>query len=336
MPLPRVGEPRNAYINRCVPIVMKEGTAKNQAQAVAICASMYRNPLTAMSLSRDSDKAQLLINDVAEIERLGIRQSREILVKLRQQVLQSYRSGKSFSADTFVKDLHPILTKSAALAHVAGRKRSRVAAKQAGADIQLQLDLLDDVAKLLKKTVNYSLNKVKKTYSAVSLTALKNLAAPVEEKIRETIGNLISEGSLLKDAIETLDTTLNRLGVGAVEENKLEAIYRTQLQTSFNAGRWQEDQSEEIQEILYGYKYVTAGDDRVREEHAALDGVTLPKDDPFWLEYWPPNGWGCRCQVIPIFEERENVQPQLLEDGSMPRPDEGFEFNPGIILKGLE
>src|SRR5262245_30622363 len=42
MPTRRKGEPLSKFVSRCVPIVMKEGTAKNQKQAVAICYSMGR------------------------------------------------------------------------------------------------------------------------------------------------------------------------------------------------------------------------------------------------------------------------------------------------------
>ena len=41
--------------------------------------------------------------------------------------------------------------------------------------------------------------------------------------------------------------------------------------------------------------YITKRDDRVRPEHKALDGITLPIVHSFWRSYWPPNGWGCRC-----------------------------------------
>lgn len=44
-------------------------------------------------------------------------------------------------------------------------------------------------------------------------------------------------------------------------------------------------------------EYVTARDAKVREEHRALDGVILPIDAPFWQQYYPPNGWNCRCSV---------------------------------------
>lgn len=42
----------------------------------------------------------------------------------------------------------------------------------------------------------------------------------------------------------------------------------------------------------------------MREEHAILDGITLPFDDKFWDEFFPPNGWNCRCEAIQVSKKR--------------------------------
>lgn len=47
------------------------------------------------------------------------------------------------------------------------------------------------------------------------------------------------------------------------------------------------------------WQYKTVGDDRVREEHWKLHGVILPANDPRWNKIWPPNGWRCRCYIVP-------------------------------------
>ena len=41
MPKPTQGETQNAFMGRCIPMVTKDGTAKSNQQAVAICASMW-------------------------------------------------------------------------------------------------------------------------------------------------------------------------------------------------------------------------------------------------------------------------------------------------------
>lgn len=47
------------------------------------------------------------------------------------------------------------------------------------------------------------------------------------------------------------------------------------------------------------WMYKTAGDNLVREEHAKINGLTLPYNDPRWKKIYPPNGWNCRCYVVP-------------------------------------
>jgi len=42
MPNPRKGESQKDFVSRCVPTVLKEGTTKDNKQAVAICYSMYK------------------------------------------------------------------------------------------------------------------------------------------------------------------------------------------------------------------------------------------------------------------------------------------------------
>jgi len=42
MPTKKEGESQNDFVTRCIPIVIKEGTAKDEKQAAAICHSMYK------------------------------------------------------------------------------------------------------------------------------------------------------------------------------------------------------------------------------------------------------------------------------------------------------
>jgi SPP1 gp7 family putative phage head morphogenesis protein len=51
---------------------------------------------------------------------------------------------------------------------------------------------------------------------------------------------------------------------------------------------------------LYPYwLYRTVGDDKVRDEHDKLDGLLLSAESPIWSKIYPPNGWNCRCFVLP-------------------------------------
>lgn len=52
-------------------------------------------------------------------------------------------------------------------------------------------------------------------------------------------------------------------------------------------------------DIFPYWKYTTAGDERVRHTHLLLEGIILPANDPRWQKLFPPNGWNCRCYIVP-------------------------------------
>ena len=90
----------------------------------------------------------------------------------------------------------------------------------------------------------------------------------------------------------------------------------------------------------YYLQYRTAHDDKVRPEHAALDGVTLPMSDPFWETYYPPNGWNCRCSVVQVRKQKYTATDH---SEAMSRGEEAlsgdklgmFRFNPGKQGKAM-
>lgn len=88
----------------------------------------------------------------------------------------------------------------------------------------------------------------------------------------------------------------------------LQTEYDTCIATATQSARWQQFQE---QKNLFPYlRYQTAGNESVRDEHRALDGVTKRVDDPFWRTYYPPNGWNCRCEAIQVPEDDVQETPE--------------------------
>lgn len=91
---------------------------------------------------------------------------------------------------------------------------------------------------------------------------------------------------------------------------------RTNFQQAIKSARasaeWKDIQ--DTKEIFPYLRYVTMQDDAVRDEHRALDGIVRHVDDPFWDEYYPPNGWGCRCGKEQLTEEEANGDPGIKRD----------------------
>lgn len=47
-------------------------------------------------------------------------------------------------------------------------------------------------------------------------------------------------------------------------------------------------------------KRLAVMDERTRDSHRAMDGITLPADSPFWRSHTPPDAHNCRCYVIGV------------------------------------
>lgn len=62
-------------------------------------------------------------------------------------------------------------------------------------------------------------------------------------------------------------------------------------------------------------EYRTAGDLRVRPEHALLNNMVLPFNSPVWSRGFPPNDFGCRCTVVPV--DKPPVETSEVNAGRM-------------------
>lgn len=117
--------------------------------------------------------------------------------------------------------------------------------------------------------------------------------------------------------------------------NYLYAEYNHALGASQMAAKWHDFEQDGDK---YNLQYRTAGDDKVREEHAILNGTTLPPSDPFWDMFLPPNGWNCRCTAVQV---RKNKYPTSDPELAMKRGrncTEGakkaiFRYNAGKSLQ---
>ena len=109
---------------------------------------------------------------------------------------------------------------------------------------------------------------------------------------------------------------------GQTERNY--AVQSTQM-----AEKWQEFEKDGDRYLL---QYRTAHDEKVRATHAALHGVTLPPDDPFWDEYYPPLGWNCRCTVVQVRRGKypaSDSSTSIANGRAATEKTPSFRFNPG-------
>ena len=118
----------------------------------------------------------------------------------------------------------------------------------------------------------------------------------VSQMLTDEKGNIKPFNEFLND-IQSINQDYNH--------NYLRTEYNQALQAAQMAGKWADF---EKNKDFINLQYRTANDERVRASHRILHGTTLPVDDPFWKQYTPPNGWGCRCTVVAVLKDDYPVQ----------------------------
>lgn len=231
------------------------------------------------------------IKDVIRVENAVGMRVREIFARFQLIALRRLERGDvSFITQQEIDQLRRVIAAGLAAADDLARKRVRR---------QLtRLSFLDDY---------FDMGGL---FDAKAMNLVNDLALKINDDLRLFTADLIQQGLPTQSMKLLLQEKLDALGLSPRNSFSVENIVRTQAQIVYGAAKYEEEQQDYVQEILWGYKYVTVGDVRVRPEHARLEGVTLPKDDPFWQRYYPPNGWSCRCQAIPLFEKEKIKRPR--------------------------
>ena len=176
-------------------------------------------------------------------------------------------------------------------------------------------------------------------FSIAGVASLDQLQA-----VLDSLGQSLQDGKTFKEWQK--DVRVQDLGLSKA---RLDNIYRTNIQTAYNRGRWgQQVENKKAQPYLM---YDAINDSRTRPTHLAMDGIIRPVDDSFWATNYPPNGFRCRCRVISLSESQANARSKDTEnkDGSIQKnglnqpitdkmkPDSGWEYNVGHnLMAGID
>lgn len=136
----------------------------------------------------------------------------------------------------------------------------------------------------------------------------------------------IEAGNGLKDFLGMTKTdVLSKVGLGNAGGWYWETVYRTNVQTAYNAGRmmgYEEDKPLALELVVIDDARTT---DYCRQY--AGKGFILPYDDPFWKTHIPPFHFNCRTTVRAIYDERE-IPGQWSSKADIENPAKGFGKNP--------
>lgn len=152
---------------------------------------------------------------------------------------------------------------------------------------------------------------------AIAFTVAKATTIDLLQDIRQAVDEAITMGQPFREFANHLTPVLQEKGwwgrkavvdpkTGTAVEaqlgspRRLQTIYRANIRSAMAAGQW--DRAQKVKRALPYFLYQLGPSKHHRQDHASLEGLVLPVDDPFWNTHFPPNGWGCKCWVRQISE----------------------------------
>lgn len=175
---------------------------------------------------------------------------------------------------------------------------------------------------------------------AYAFTVAKAMRNDILQDIRTAVDEAITEGVPFKEFARKLEPTLADKGWWGRKElidpktgekklvqlgspRRLRTIYHTNLRSAYSAGRWERIQR--VKKTRPYLRYVAILDNRTRDQHRSWHDIILPVDHPFWEQFYPPNGWGCRCTVQQLSErDLERRGLSVTPDDQLPKQKRSF------------
>lgn len=182
--------------------------------------------------------------------------------------------------------------------------------------------------------VTFDYRDMEKEEHAYAFTVAKAMERDLLQDIRTAVDTAINDGQTLSQFRAGLTPTLKDKGwwgtkemvdpktgekqmVRAGSSRRLQTIFETNMRTSYAAGRW--EQVQRTKKTFPYLRYICVLDDQTRDDHRRWHNVVRRVDDPFWKQFYPPNGWGCRCTIQQLSEEDvKRLGLKILSDDYVP------------------
>lgn len=150
--------------------------------------------------------------------------------------------------------------------------------------------------------------------------------------VQKALSKAIEDGETLADFKKRVGVKLKEAWGGSVANpaHRLETIFRTNVQTAYNAGTWQQLHHPETKRFRPYIKSSPILDFRTTVPICLKIGtVILPSDDPWWLTHWAPLHYQCRRSHTSLTEKAAKRQG-ITKAPPPVAPAPGFGMAPPI------
>lgn len=159
----------------------------------------------------------------------------------------------------------------------------------------------------------------------------------MESAAHDLIARLLAQDLTLEEARRSLrdaeSADAASLGITPASNSYLDTVVRTNVATAYGHGRWSAMNAPEVVALRPYTQVRTAGDNRVRPNHAALEGVVFRLGTDEAGYYAMPAGFNCRCGNVTLSQRQFDARGLALQVGRIAGvdPDEGWSGAPAPL-----
>jgi len=146
---------------------------------------------------------------------------------------------------------------------------------------------------MTKKAFKKLLARNRRQYQDYAFYISNVESIPLIEAAQQGVVRAIKEGLSQSQFNELMQEAYTRLGVTPLDPWHLETVFRTNIQSAYQVGRYQQLADPDVLKALPYWQYRAIMDSRTRPAHAAMNGFIALASDSIWKSWYPPNGYNC-------------------------------------------
>jgi len=169
-------------------------------------------------------------------------------------------------------------------------------------------------------------------YFATAIAEDEYMATIIHKQMESSLGG----GRVFSDFKQTIYKDFLAAGYEYPAPYRVNTVFRYHVGVADAAAHEDFYADPAVDDMLWGFEYLTAGDKRVRPNHAMLHGTREPKESAFWATNTPPLDFMCRCNKVMIMKDdapRPNEAPEGWQD--VPNRKYGFDKDPREMLRAM-
>ena len=131
------------------------------------------------------------------------------------------------------------------------------------------------------------------------LSVLGSFEGSMLERLADVLRKVLGAGGTEEEVRDAVLQEAGNWGRDGVLGSRGEAMATNGWTQNYQTGYGELHADEASRQVwpYLGYRHV--GDNRVRNNHRVLGGFVARAEWPRWPIVEPPNGWNCRCRLVP-------------------------------------